>query len=74
MEFQIYYEVETNSSHKGFRPLPMSAFSKEVQANIIKEIEKVLKEGGDDINCSEFEGIDGSSLWQSIREVNKKRE
>ena len=49
MEFQIYYEVETNSSHKGFRPLPMSAFSKEVQVNIIKEIEKVLEEGADSV-------------------------
>ena len=47
MEFQIFYEVETNSSNKGYRPLPMSAFSEEVQVNIIKEIEKVLKEGAD---------------------------
>ena len=47
MEFQIFYEVETNSSRKGCRPLPMSAFSKEVQVNIIKEIEKVLEEGAD---------------------------
>jgi len=47
MEFQIFYEVETNSSHKGFRPLPMSAFSKEFQEIIIKEIKKVLEEGAD---------------------------
>ena len=47
MEFQIFYEVETNNSRKGYRPLPMSAFSEEVQVNIIKEIEKVLKEGAD---------------------------
>lgn len=47
MEFQIFYEVETNNSRKGYRPLPMSAFSEEVQANIIKEIEKVLEGGAD---------------------------
>ena len=56
MEFQIFYEIETNSNRKGYRPLPMSAFSQKVQANIIEEVEKVLKKGGEDsVNYKEME-------------------
>ena len=56
MEFQIFYEIDTKGYGKGFRPLPMSAFSQKVQANIIEEVEKVLKEGGEDsVNYKEME-------------------
>ena len=58
MEFQIFYEMEPNDSRsqRGFRPLPMSAFSQKVQANIIEEVGKVLKEGGEDsVNYKEME-------------------
>ena len=37
----------------------------------VKQLSPTMK--GPTLDCSEFEGIDGSFLWQSVRELNKKR-